>query len=234
MLFHEKLIQRRKERGMTQEDLAEQLSVSRQTVSKWENGECMPDADKFIRMADILEISLDELAGREVEVEPIVLPAPQVPQPGKKRRWPVLAAAACLLLCAACFCLGRYVLPKTAPAEAGQVAVLPETLTASGFSMTGNEARFTANAAVDGKVFLYRSDYAGQAPIELPAVYENGVYTVSDVPVGSYERMILVLSAEGQERSAVVVTDLMIEADGGASWPVLEPDRGTPMDKGAD
>ena len=40
LLFHEKLIQRRKEKGMTQEELAEQLYVSRQTVSKWENGEC--------------------------------------------------------------------------------------------------------------------------------------------------------------------------------------------------
>lgn len=68
---------------MTQEELADRLSVSRQTVSKWENGECMPEADKFIRLSDILEISLDELGGREVEVEPIVLPAPELPQPEK-------------------------------------------------------------------------------------------------------------------------------------------------------
>ena len=75
MLFNEKLIRRRRERGMTQEDLAECLSVSRQTVSKWENGECMPDTDKFIRLSDVLEMSLDELAGREEAVEPAVPPA---------------------------------------------------------------------------------------------------------------------------------------------------------------
>ena len=116
MLFHEKLIQRRKERGMTQEDLAACLSVSRQTVSKWENGECMPDADKFIRLSDILEISLDELAGREVEVAPIVLPAPEVPQPKKKLfRW-MAAAAVCLVIGAGCFAAGRYLFPKQAPA----------------------------------------------------------------------------------------------------------------------
>ncbi len=77
MLFHEKLIQRRKEKGMTQEELAEQLCISRQTVSKWENGECMPDADKFIRLSDILEISLDELAGRETGAEPAAAGIPQ-------------------------------------------------------------------------------------------------------------------------------------------------------------
>ena len=53
MLFNEKLIRRRKERGLTQEELADHLSVSRQTVSKWENGDCMPDVDKFIRLSDL-------------------------------------------------------------------------------------------------------------------------------------------------------------------------------------
>ena len=128
MLFNEKLIQRRKERGMTQEELADRLSVSRQTVSKWENGDCMPDADKFIRLSDILEISLDELAGREVEVEPIVLPAPEVPMPGKKLRRLLAAAAACLIIGAACFCLGRYVFPKADPGAAAQSPALESQL----------------------------------------------------------------------------------------------------------
>ena len=216
MLFHEKLIQRRKERGMTQEELADRLSVSRQTVSKWENGDCMPDADKFIRLSDILEISLDELAGREVEVEPIVLPAPEVPLPGKKLRRLLAAAAACLLIGLACFCLGRYAFPASAPVEAAQTAALPETLTVRGFSMTGKEARFTANAGFDGTVFLYRTDFPD--PIKLPALYKDGVYTVSNVPAGSFERMVLVLSAGGQERSALVVEQLTVDAEGGAGW----------------
>ena len=218
MLFNEKLIQRRKERGMTQEELADRLSVSRQTVSKWENGECMPDADKFIRLSDILEISLDELAGREVEVEPVVLPAPEVPQPGKKvsSRIAALAAVLCLLIGAACFCLGRYVFPKADPGVAAQSPALPETLTVEGFSLVGKEASFTANADLDGTVFLYRADFPD--PIELPAIYKNGVYTVSNVPAGSFEKMVLVVSAGGQERSALVTEQLVIDKDGGASW----------------
>lgn len=220
MLFHEKLIQRRREKGMTQEDLAERLSVSRQTVSKWENGECMPDADKFIRLADILEISLDELVGREAE--PSVRPAPEQPKPGKKLRRLLAAAAACLIIGAGCFCLGRYAFPKAVPAEPGQIAALPETLTVRSFSMSGKEARFTANATVDGTAYLYRSDFPDLAPVELPAVYEDGVYTVGNIPSGTYERMVLVLTADGLERSALVVEGLVIDAEGSASW--VNPD----------
>lgn len=210
MLFHEKLIQRRRERGMTQEDLAERLSVSRQTISKWENGECMPDADKFIRLSDILEISLDELAGREVEVEPIVLPAPELAKPGKQRRWTILAAAACVLLSVICFCLGRYVFPKTTQAEVGPTVTLPETLKISGFSMGGGQAQFTANTSIDGMAYLYQIGYL--EPIKTPAIYGNGVYTVS-VPQGVYDKMVLVITADGQERSALLATNLEIDGE---------------------
>ena len=214
LLFHEKLIQRRKEKGMAQEDLAEQLYVSRQTVSKWENGECMPDADKFIRLSDILEISLDELAGRKVEAESVVDPTPKLPKPGKKLFHILAAVAVCLLFALGGFILGRYVFPETQHAA----VVLPETLTSSGFAMAGGNASFTANAAIDGEVYLYRSDLLDSKPISLPAVYENGVYTVANIPAGQYDKMVLVISANGLERSALVVTHLEIHADGSASW----------------
>ena len=217
MLFNEKLIQRRRERGMTQEDLADRLSVSRQTVSKWENGDCMPDADKFIRLSDILEISLDELAGREVEVEPIVLPAPELAHPEKRLRRLLIAAALCLLIGAAGFLLGRYAFPKTPAAAPAQMRTLPDTLTVSGFSVTGREARFNANASIDGTLYLYRADRADLAPVKLPAVYRSGIYTVADLPSGSFDKVVLVLSDGGQERSAVVVEALEISEDG-ASW----------------
>ena len=214
MLFHEKLIQRRKEKGMTQEDLAEQLNVSRQTVSKWENGECMPDADKFIRLSHILEISLDELAGKDVKAEPIVDPSSKLPKPNRKPLRILVAVAACLLFALGGFILGRYVFPE----PRHTAAVLPETLTSSGFAMAGGNANFTANAAIDGEVYLYQSDFADSKPISLPAVYENGVYTVTNIPTGQYDKMVLVISADGLERSAVVVTHLEIYADGSASW----------------
>jgi transcriptional regulator with XRE-family HTH domain len=213
MLFCEKLIQCRKERGMTQENLADRLCVSRQTVSKWENGDCMPDADKFIRLSDILEISLDELAGREVEVEPIVLPAPELPHPEKKLRRILIAAVICLLVGAAGFLLGRYAFPRTT-ASAVQKQPLSDTLTVSGFSMTGRQASFIANAAVDGTVYLFGQS---QDPLKLPAIYDNGVFTVSEIPAGRYEKLVLVVSDGAQERSGVVITNLEV-TETGASW----------------
>ncbi|WP_303973260.1 helix-turn-helix domain-containing protein [Streptococcus merionis] len=51
----------RMERGMTQEELAEQLFISRQAISKWEKGEANPDLDNTVKLAAIFEVSLDDL-----------------------------------------------------------------------------------------------------------------------------------------------------------------------------
>lgn len=51
----------RKQRGLSQEDLAEKLNVSRQAVSKWETGLSSPDTDNLILLADLFEITVDEL-----------------------------------------------------------------------------------------------------------------------------------------------------------------------------
>lgn len=50
---------------MTQETLALKLGVTRQTVSKWENGISVPDADTLNKMADIFEVSISELLGTD-------------------------------------------------------------------------------------------------------------------------------------------------------------------------
>ena len=55
----------RKEKGLTQEQLAEKLNVSRRTVSRWETGSNMPDLDLFIEMADLYEVDLRELLNGE-------------------------------------------------------------------------------------------------------------------------------------------------------------------------
>ena len=53
----------RKEKGLTQEQLAEQFNVSRRSVSRWETGNNMPDLDTLIEMADYYEIDLRENDG---------------------------------------------------------------------------------------------------------------------------------------------------------------------------
>lgn len=68
MEFHKKLYELRKKRGISQEELAYKLNVTRQTVSKWEMGESAPDLEKLRMLSDYFEISLDELVmGKESE-----------------------------------------------------------------------------------------------------------------------------------------------------------------------
>lgn len=61
------ILQKRKEKNMTQEQLAEQLNVARQTVSKWETGETIPDIDSLKKLAVLLEFSIDNALGIEIE-----------------------------------------------------------------------------------------------------------------------------------------------------------------------
>ena len=61
MKFHEKLQKRRKEKGLSQEALAEMLNVSRQAVSKWENGQVFPETDKLIVLSEIFGVTVDSL-----------------------------------------------------------------------------------------------------------------------------------------------------------------------------
>lgn len=64
-MLNKKLKYFRTSHKMTQETLALKLGVTRQTVSKWENGISVPDADTLAKMADIFEVSVSELLGSD-------------------------------------------------------------------------------------------------------------------------------------------------------------------------
>lgn len=57
----------RKTKGISQEEIAVELNVVRQTVSKWENGLSVPDADVLIQIAELLDVSVSQLLGIELE-----------------------------------------------------------------------------------------------------------------------------------------------------------------------
>lgn len=61
MEFHEKLMELRKEKGWSQEELGNRLNVTRQTISKWELAQTTPEMDKLLELSRLFEISLDEL-----------------------------------------------------------------------------------------------------------------------------------------------------------------------------
>lgn len=66
MEFNGRLYELRKQKGMSQEELANRLNVTRQTVSKWEVGDSTPDMEKLVAISDLFGVSLDELVlGKE-------------------------------------------------------------------------------------------------------------------------------------------------------------------------
>ncbi len=67
MEFHEKLQELRKQKGLTQEELAEALYVSRTAISKWESGRGYPNIDSLKAIAKFFSVTIDELlSGEEV------------------------------------------------------------------------------------------------------------------------------------------------------------------------
>ena len=67
MVLSDKIIALRKKEGWSQEELAEKLGVTRQSVSKWEVAQSVPDIDKIIQMSRIFEVSTDYLLKEEIE-----------------------------------------------------------------------------------------------------------------------------------------------------------------------
>lgn len=59
----------RKSKGFSQEELAIKLNVVRQTISKWEKGHSVPDAEMITKIADVFEVPVSQLLGEKIEVE---------------------------------------------------------------------------------------------------------------------------------------------------------------------
>ena len=75
MILADKLIDLRKKNGWSQEELAEKLDVSRQSISKWESAQSIPDMSRIIRLSEIFGVSTDYLLKDELEApEPAALP----------------------------------------------------------------------------------------------------------------------------------------------------------------
>ena len=69
MNLGERLFELRKAKNLTQDDVAEKLNVSRQTVSKWETDQSTPDFDKIVPLCELFEIGVDELLTGKKPVE---------------------------------------------------------------------------------------------------------------------------------------------------------------------
>ena len=65
MKLSDKIIKLRKSRGWSQEDFAEKLNVSRQAVSRWENGTALPDANNILQLSKLFAVSADYLLNED-------------------------------------------------------------------------------------------------------------------------------------------------------------------------
>ena len=75
MIFADKLIQLRKKSGWSQEELAQQMGVSRQSVSKWEGAQAVPDLEKMLKLSQLFGVSTDYLLKDELEAAEATAPA---------------------------------------------------------------------------------------------------------------------------------------------------------------
>jgi len=119
--FAEDLNRVRRERHITQEQLAHEVNVSRQTISHWENGRAVPDIDTIKHLSRVLEHNF--LA----EDEPSPAPQPEeapAPAPKGRRKWMILAAA--LLLAAVAAVIGILLLKQPAPPVSTAEPYTPE------------------------------------------------------------------------------------------------------------
>ncbi|MFS9335227.1 helix-turn-helix domain-containing protein [Streptococcus peroris] len=67
-VFSKRLKELRKEKKLTQKEIAEQIGIKRNTYSDWETGKNEPNFENLIKLADFFEVSLDWLFGRKVEL----------------------------------------------------------------------------------------------------------------------------------------------------------------------
>ncbi|CAN7544076.1 helix-turn-helix domain-containing protein [Rossellomorea sp. LjRoot5] len=99
MVFGEKLKRERTNKGWSQGELAEQLFVSRQSVSKWENGQNYPSIEIIIRLSDLFGVTIDELLRSDEELtEKVIQDSKQLAYPRVKFMFDVLFLIGLILL----------------------------------------------------------------------------------------------------------------------------------------
>lgn len=105
-----RLAELRKKNGLTQEQLAEKIGVSRQAVSKWESGLATPELENLRALCAVFQITLDELAGQS-QVQPAEQAQPEKEEPDFKKR---LGLALCIAgtLCLVLACALALLLPR--------------------------------------------------------------------------------------------------------------------------
>lgn len=238
MHFNEILTQERKKRGLSQEELASRIQVSRQAVSKWETGDAMPDLNKLLALADALDLSLDALCGRESpsaavpggegSAPPASEPAASVP--GRSARRPKMRAFLCALLVGVLTAAGLWVWTQRDAAAVTEIplSALPDAFSVSGVEFHGKtnyRVGYQFTPSVSGEHYTYEitfTDAFGRAHT-FDAPCSGGVCSgvaVFDSNTGGYS--VTVCVSDSLESRNVAVAAGLSFSEGQANWTPLK------------
>lgn len=232
MPFSENLYKARKALGLSQDDLAEKIGVSRQAVSKWECNDATPDLPKLLALSDVLKVDLDSLCDTGFSTDANTR-SESVPRFSRKKKVIIICVAvlsACVLL-AGSFCLGaRFESVSTQPSSesANKSAVLPDTLTVSGVNFSCDVDGLLSYRFTPGYIhpdLTYKISFASSfdAPQVFEVVYENGVCSGSLANLrnsGPFNVTLIVCS--GDESRAVPLAYDLCFSNGEATWNLPE------------
>ena len=179
----------RKEKGLSQDELAEKLGVSRQSISLWENGQTQPTIENILALARIFNVSTDAILGNTEEVksqaeeaatEEVVLGASE----GKRRSgmWIIIAGVATVVILVGTVLLWMEIGKRRsgAPVESGMtgLAAQSELVAEEGSAVSSEAALSQATEPFD--LFTYCKDFA----IEKGVL--NGDYCMYQQPAAQY------------------------------------------------
>ncbi|GAB1768987.1 helix-turn-helix transcriptional regulator [Priestia aryabhattai] len=83
----------REKNNLSQESVARELNISRQSISKWENGNCYPDLDNLIKLSDLYSVSLDELIKGDKDFQKKIIIKKTEEKNNIKKPWWIIFAA---------------------------------------------------------------------------------------------------------------------------------------------
>ena len=190
MTLGEKITHLRKKRGLSQEELAITLNISRQAVSKWETGEAKPDTDKVVALAEYFEVTTDWLL-RDIAPLETHTGTDAHMSPAQAR------AGAPLLLCltlgaSACglFLLfyGRFVSASTIPSTVGVIVQICAIALAMGFGLYLKNGVDAAQGAGFIRAF-WRVDIWMVALLPLRMLYFTFMRLLSLIPESTLSRL---------------------------------------------
>ena len=236
-MLNERIRELRKRKGFTQEELAVRLHVVRQTVSKWEKGVSVPDASTLQSVAEVLEVSVQELLGADTkQPESQNEIAAQLSRINEQmavrnRRSAVIWKTVSIILAVILIFSAAWLvsgLQNSNQKENRQESVtLPDTVELSDIYIDGDKNRLVCSFVpsignADLKYSVTLSCHFSDVPDKTAdAEYRNGICTAvfENADMLEYIDYSIVLSiSDGKEtRNTVVVTSVSAERDG-FSW----------------